>query len=310
MGTPDFAVASLKALHEGGYSVIGAVTREDRPQGRGYRLVPPPVKVYAEEQGIPVYQPRTLRGDEFAGLLEELAPDVIVVAAYGRILPPNVIAWPKYGCINVHGSLLPEYRGAAPMQRAIIDGKKETGITAMLMDDGLDTGDMLMQKRVPILPDDNFETVHDRMAAAGAELLLKALEAVGSGNAERGPQELCTVPPTYASKIEKSDCIIDFSASAETIHNKIRGLSPVPLAFTHTPDGKMLKISGAETGDGGEATEPGRVVSLDNGGITVACGASGCERICIKRVLPEGKGRMSAADFIRGRKISVDDILR
>lgn len=309
MGTPDFAVFSLKAAVNGGYNVIGAVTQADKPQGRGYKLVPPPVKVFAEENGIPVYQPATLRSPEFADLLAKLNPDVIVVAAYGKILPHNVIAYPKYGCVNVHGSLLPEYRGAAPMQRAIIEGKTVTGITTMLMDDGLDTGDMLMQTRVPIKENDNFETVHDNMAAAGAELLLRTLKAIEEGNAERAPQSLCKIAPTYASKIEKEDCVINFECDAVTLHNQIRGLSPIPLAFTHTPDGKLLKILESRIGEEGEKTLPGTVVSLDGGEITVACGKDGTGRIRILRLLPEGKGRMSAADFIRGRKISVGDIL-
>lgn len=309
MGTPDFAVSSLRALHEGGYRVIAAVTQADKPQGRGYKLVPPPVKVYAEAAGIPVYQPSTLRSEEFARLLSELGPDVIVVAAYGKILPHNVIAYPKYGCVNVHGSLLPEYRGAAPMQRAIIDGKAETGITTMLMDDGLDTGDMLMQKRVPIGFTDNFETVHDRMAEAGASLLLDTLENIKTLKRDSMPQAFCGIEPTYAKKIEKEDCLIDFSKPSEVLHDLIRGLSPVPLAFTHTPDGKLLKIVEAAPGDPGEKTHPGTVVSLGGGEILVSCGSEGEERIRVLRVLPEGKGRMSAADFIRGRKIAEGQIL-
>ena len=157
MGTPDFAVPTFKAIIDSGYEVVGAVTQPDKPKGRGYQLMPPPVKVYALENNVPVYQPATLRGEEFASLLEELDPEVIVVVAYGKILPLNVLEYPKYGCVNVHGSLLPEYRGAAPMQRAIIDGKTETGITTMLMAAGLDTGDMLLKETVKIGEDDNFE---------------------------------------------------------------------------------------------------------------------------------------------------------
>ena len=160
MGTPDFAVPTLRALVDAGHSVIGAVTQPDKPKGRGHHLMPPPVKEFAMDKGIPVYQPATLRGEEFASLLEELDPEVIVVVAYGKILPVNVLEYPKYGCVNVHGSLLPEYRGAAPMQRAIIDGRSETGITTMLMAAGLDTGDMLLKERVAIGEDDNFEDIH------------------------------------------------------------------------------------------------------------------------------------------------------
>lgn len=311
MGTPDFAVSSLRALVESGENVIGAVTQPDKMQGRGYKLTPSPVKICAGSYGIPVYTPKTLRGDDFAALLSQLDPDLIVVVAFGKILPANVLEYPAYGCINVHGSLLPEYRGAAPMQRAIIDGKKITGITTMMMDDGIDTGDMLLRREVPIGPDDDFEVIHDRLAAEGAGLLLETLAQLRAGTLTRHPQSECSEEPTYAAKIEKQDCVIDFTLSANTIHNLIRGLSPVPLAITHTPDGKLLKVISssvpAET-ENCKAEIPGTVTSLD-GKIEVACGAEGTGRILINRVLPEGKGRMNAADFIRGRKIEKGDIL-
>ena len=311
MGTPDFAVSSLRALVESGENVIGAVTQPDKMQGRGYKLTPSPVKICAGSYGIPVYTPKTLRGDDFAALLSQLDPDLIVVVAFGKILPANVLEYPAYGCINVHGSLLPEYRGAAPMQRAIIDGKKITGITTMMMDDGIDTGDMLLRREVPIGPDDDFEVIHDRLAAEGAGLLLETLAQLRAETLTRHPQSECTEEPTYAAKIEKQDCVIDFTLSANTIHNLIRGLSPVPLAITHTPDGKLLKVISssvpAET-ENRKAAIPGTVTSLD-GKIEVACGAEGTGRILLNRVLPEGKGRMNAADFIRGRKISKGDIL-
>ena len=305
MGTPDFALFSLKAIHESAHSVIGVVTQPDKPKGRGYTLTPPPVKVYALEQGLPVYQPNTLRGEEFEDLLSELDPDIIVVVAYGKILPKNVLDYPKYGCVNVHGSLLPEYRGAAPMQRAIIDGKSETGITTMYMAEGLDTGDMLLKQTVAIEENDNFEDIHDKLGNCGADLILKTLDALDNGTATRIPQD--DTLSTYAAKITKDDCIIDFSLDAQTIHNQIRGLSPIPLAFTHTPDGKMLKIVESRicTIEQNSAIA-GQVISLDDG-IAVACG-KGCIRIT--KVLPEGKSRMNANDFIRGRKVSVGDILK
>ena len=304
MGTPDFALFSLKALCEAGENVIGVVTQPDKPKGRGYTLTPPPVKVYAEEKGIPVYQPATLRGEEFAALLDTLAPDLIVVVAYGKLLPKNVLDYPRYGCINVHGSLLPKYRGAAPMQRAIMDGEAVTGITTMYMDVGLDTGDMLLKSEVAIDEDDNFETVHDKLAACGAETLLKTVAAIQSGTLVREKQDDSLA--TYAAKIEKSDCLIDFSKSAEEVHNQIRGLSPIPLSFTHTPDGKLLKVTRAKiVCRDGDNAEEGKVVALDEG-ITVTCGKG---KISLVHVLPEGKGPMSAADFIRGRKIALGDIL-
>lgn len=305
MGTPDFAVFSLKALADAGHEICGVVTQPDKPKGRGYTLTPPPVKVVAEELGIPVYQPATLRDEAFAELLSTLDPDVCVVVAYGKILPENVLKYPKYGCVNVHGSLLPEYRGAAPMQRAIIDGKPVTGITTMYMDVGLDTGDMILKEEVDILIDDNFETIHDKLGECGAALIVKTLKAIEDGSAPRISQDESLA--TYAAKITKEDCALSFDKNAKEVHDLIRGLSPIPLSFTHTTDGKLLKITSATLSDMsvGSATA-GEVISLD-GGITVAC-ASGA--VTITGVLPEGKSRMSASDFIRGRKVALGDILK
>ena len=306
MGTPDFAVPTLKALCENGYDVIGAITQPDKPKGRGHHLTPPPVKVYAMENDIPVYQPMTLKGDEFAALLSELDPEVIVVVAYGKILPINVLEYPKYKCINVHGSLLPEYRGAAPMQRAIIDGKRETGITTMLMAAGLDTGDMLLKETVDIGEDDNFEDIHDRLSVVGAELLIKTLRGIEEGKIV--PEAQDDALATYAAKIEKADCELDFSLDAKVLHDLIRGLSPIPLSFTHTPDGKLLKIAKARVFDAEKlnSCEVGTVIEVGED-IKVACGKG---ILSLLSVVPEGKGRMSAGDFVRGRKISVGDILK
>ena len=305
MGTPDFALPSLRALYEAGEEIIGVVTQPDKPKGRGYTLTPSPIKVYALEKGLPVYQPTTLKGDDFAALLAELDPEMIVVVAFGKILPKNVLDYPKYGCINVHGSLLPKYRGAAPMQRAIMEGEAVTGITTMYMDVGLDTGDMLLLRELPIGENDNFEDVHDGLAALGAKTLLETVEGLKSGTLERIKQDDSL--STYAAKIEKEDCLIDFSMDARTLHNRIRGLSPIPLAFTHTPDGKLLKVTKTRLVSEEDTGKPcGTVLSLD-GEITVACGKG---TLAILGVLPEGKGRMSAADFIRGRKLSIGDILK
>ena len=304
MGTPDFALFSLRALVEAGENVIGVVTQPDKPKGRGYTLTPPPVKVYAEEQGLPVYQPNTLRGEEFASLLASLDPELIVVVAYGKILPQNVLEYPKHGCINVHGSLLPEYRGAAPMQRAIMEGKRETGVTTMMMDVGLDTGDMLLVGKIAISEHDNFETVHDKLGACGAKTLIRTLDSLKNGTLTRIKQD--DARATYAAKIEKSDCVIDFSRSAHEVHDQIRGLSPIPLAFTYTPDGKMLKIIATEVAEESVFANAGEVVSTADGKITVACGAGA---INLLTVLPEGKKRMSSADFINGRKIGKGDVL-
>ena len=305
MGTPDFAVFSLDALCRAGENVIGVITQPDKPKGRGYTLTPPPVKVYAMEQGLPVYQPQTLRGEEFAELLAKIDPDLIVVVAFGKILPKNVLDYPKHGCVNVHGSILPKYRGAAPMQRAIIDGDAETGITTMMMDVGLDTGDMLLVEKMPIEENDNFETVHDKLGALGAHTLLETVKAIKADTLVRTVQDETLA--TYAAKIEKADCFVDFSKSAKEVHDLIRGLSPIPLAFTHTADGKMLKIIATEIASReGTLAPAGTVISLDGGKITVACGSGS---VALLTVLPEGKKRMAASDFINGRKISVGDVL-
>lgn len=301
MGTPEFALFSLRALVEAGMNVVGVVTQPDQPKGRGYVLTPPPVKVYAQERGIPVYQPERLKSGAFDETLAKINPDLIVVTAYGKILPESLLNYPKYGCVNVHGSLLPEYRGAAPMQRAILEGKKETGITTMLMDAGLDTGKMLLQARVPIEENDNFETIHDKMGEAGAQLLVETIEKIVAGTIT--PVEQDGAKATYAAKIEKEDCKIDFSKSARGVHDQIRALSPVPLAFTRLPDGKLLKVAASElTTEKFDPVPAGTVVSISGGAITVACGEGA---IRLLELIPEGKSRMSAAAFVNGRKIAV-----
>ena len=308
MGTPDFAVASLAALCENGYSPIAAICQPDKPKGRGFKMIPPAVKVYAEGKGIPVYQPSTLRGEEFATLLSELDPDMIVVASYGKILPQNVIAYPKYGCINVHGSLLPAYRGAAPIQRAIMNGENVTGITTMLMDDGLDTGDMLLVESTEIKGEDNFESLHDRLASIGGSLLVRTVNGILDGSVKPTPQP--SEGATYAQKIQKEECHISFALPAEQVWNNIRGLSPIPLAYTVLPSGMRLKLVSASLLSEGESLAPaGTVLALSSkgeGSIDVAC-ETGAVRI--SEVVPEGKGKMSAAAFICGRKIAEGDIL-
>ncbi len=305
MGTPDFALPTLRELCLAGHEIVGVVTQPDKPKGRGHHLTPPPIKVFATEKNIPVYQPLTLRGEEFAALLTELDPEMIVVVAYGKILPQNVLDYPKYGCVNVHGSLLPEYRGAAPMQRAIIDGKSVTGITTMLMAAGLDTGDMLLRCEVEIGENDNFEDIHDRLSEAGAKLLIETVEGLEKG--EITPEKQDDSKATYAAKIEKSDCQLDFSLDAKTLHDLVRGLSPIPLSFTHTPDGKLLKVVESRVFDAEKTVKslPGTVLSVGED-IKVVCGKG---ILSLLTVVPEGKGRMSAADFVRGRKIAEGDIL-
>ena len=304
LGTPDFALFSLRALSEAGKQIVGVVTQPDKPKGRGYELLPPPVKVFAESRGLPVYQPATLRDDSFYELLKQIDPNLIVVVAYGKILPQNVLDYPKYGCINVHGSLLPEYRGAAPMQRASIDGRAETGITTMKMEAGLDTGEMYEKAVLPIGEDDNFEVVHDRLGALGASLLLSTLSKLEAGRLTGIPQD--DTKATYAKKIEKEDCRLDFSKPARQLHNLIRGLSPIPLAVTTLPDGKLLKIVASKVSSSGSSGKPGEILSLDGGRITVACGEGALDLLTL---IPEGKKKMSAQDLINGRRVKVGDLL-
>ena len=305
MGSPDFAVVSLRRLIDEGHEIVGVVSVPDKPQGRGKKLTPMPVKAAALELGLPVYTPATLKDGAFLEVLEELAPEMITVVAYGKILPKYVLDYPERGCVNVHGSLLPEYRGAAPMQRAIIDGKKKTGVTIQMMDVGLDTGDMILKREYIIRDDDNFETVHDALAELGAEALAETVRMAAAGKPAGEAQD--DALSTYAEKITKEEGHLDFSRDALSLHNRIRGMSPFPLSYSYLADGSILKIVRARVSDkkAGSA-EPGEVISLDGGAITVACGEGAVD---ILAVLPQGKGRMPARDYINGRKINVGDIL-
>ena len=305
MGTPEIAATCLSSLASQGFTLVGAVTGVDRYVGRGMVLTPPAVKKTALALGIPVYQPETLKDGALMSVLEETSPDVIAVVAYGKILPPYVLSFPKYGCLNLHVSLLPRHRGAAPMQRAVMMGDTETGVTVMQMDEGLDTGDILLQKKFPIGPEDTFETVHDTSAAVGGPLLGEAILGLRDGTVtpKKQPEE----GVTYAEKITKEDQKINFNKSAKALHAEIRGLSPIPLAFTKTPDGKLLTVVCAHLSDGkGEAGEVIALSDKGEGGITVACGEGAITLTC---VIPEGKSKMTAADMIRGRKIKVGDKL-
>lgn len=310
MGTPEFAAECMRALIARGEDIVAAVTQPDKPVGRGMKLTPPPVKVLSTEAGIPVYQPDTLKDGSFADVLRELAPDVIYVAAYGKILPKYVLDFPRHGCINAHASLLPKYRGAAPIQRAIMNGESETGVTAMYMAEGLDTGDMILSERVEIGESDDFGSVHDKLCKAGGRALCRVAELLGEGKElPRTPQN--DAESTYAAKITAEDLCLGFDSSAEEVSRHIRGLSPVPLCRVKTPDGKGLKLVSAAVSDKkvAEGVSVGEVIDLSDKGdgeIVVAC-ASGA--VAVTRVRPEGKDDMRAADFIRGRKISVGDIL-
>ena len=304
MGTPDFAAVILRALHEAGEEVCCAVTQPDRPKGRKMQLTPSPVKVYAESAGIPVLQPATLRDGAFLGELGQWQPELIVVAAYAKILPSYVLEHPRFGCVNAHASLLPAYRGAAPIQRALMNGDTESGVTAMRMAEGLDTGDMLLRERVPILPEDDFGTLHDRLAAAGARVILRTLDAIRDGTLTPEPQDGSLA--TYAAKITREDETLNFAEEPEAVRNRIRALSPAPLAACRLPDGRQLKVAAARILPGAANALPGTVVSLTDGVIAVSC-AGGI--VGLTEVQPEGKKRMPAAAFINGRRLSVGDRL-
>lgn len=310
MGTPELARECLRAVYEkDGVEVVGVLTRPDKQSGRGMRLICSPVKEFAEEHGIPVYQPRTLRDGAFEEELKSLDPDMIVVAAYGNILPHYVISYPRYGCINAHGSLLPKYRGASPIQRAIIDGERVTGVTAMYMDDGLDTGDMILKLECAIDDDDDFGTLHDKIAALAGEAVCRVIDITREtgGNVPREKQD--DALSNYAAKIENKDAIIDFARSPEAIVNLVRGLSPMPCAMTRTPDGRLLKITKAAVVQGECGRPHGEVIALStkgDGAIDLSCGG-GIVRIL--GVVPEGKKKMPASAFINGRKIALGDVL-
>ena len=309
MGTPDLAAVCLEAVYnKADVEVVGVLTQPDKPKGRGMKLVPPPVKVFAEEHGIPVYQPQTLKNGTFEDELKKLDPDMIIVAAYGKILPKYVLDYPKYGCVNAHGSILPKYRGASPIQRAIIDGEKVTGITAMYMAEGLDTGDIIKIYPCDITPDDDFGSLHDKLAVLAGEAMCDVIDMTESGTITRTKQD--DEKSSYAAKIEKEDTVIDFTKNAEDIVNLVRGLSPAPLAVTRTPDGKLLKLTHARLSDMAKTDNAGEVAALSDKGegeIVLSCG-NGC--ISVTGVVPEGKKPMKSADYIRGRRISVGDILK
>ena len=293
MGTPDFALQTLQGLIDAGCKMVGVYTQPDRPKGRGKKLAPPPVKELAQKYDIPVYQPLKLRQPEAVAELEALAPDLIVVVAYGQILPKSVLEIPAHGCINVHASLLPKYRGAAPINKAIIDGETETGITTMYMDVGLDTGDMLVKKTLSIGPEETAGELHDRLASLGRETMEETLRQLCAGSLQREVQD--DAQSTYASMMKKEDGRIDWSRSALEIHNHVRGLNPWPGAYT-TINGELLKL--AETSpQTAEGDKPGSVIKADKDGVCVACG-SGSLRI--QQLQLAGRKRLAAADFLRG----------
>lgn len=298
MGTPDFAVGTLEALVNAGHEVVLAVTQPDKPQGRKQILIAPPVKQTAEKLGIPVYQPKRVREPEALALLRGYEPELIVVAAFGQILPKELLDMPQYGCINVHASLLPKYRGAAPIQWAILNGDAVTGVTIMRMDVGLDTGDMIAKAEVAITPQDTGGSLFDRLAETGAKLCVETIPSIVDGTAVYTPQD--EQAATKVGQISKKDGLIDFTRSAAAIECQIRGLNPWPSAYTSL-GGKTLKIWSAQVSDRQTEAQPGTVVLVekDRFGVQTGDGVLICTEVQL-----EGKKRMSAADFLRGNALT------
>lgn len=305
MGTPDFAVGSLQALCESGkHEILAVVTQPDRPKGRGNKLLQTPVKEYALEQGLTVYQPQKVKTPEFVELLHELQPELIVVAAFGQFLSKEILELPKYGCINVHASLLPKYRGAAPIQYAIIKGEKESGVTIMQMDIGMDTGAMLDKVVVPIEENTTMGELHDALREQGATLLLQVIDKIAAGTAVAEPQD--NEQATYATLLDRSMEHIDWSKTAQEVHNLIRGFNPAPSTFTKLPNGKSLKIWGSKMTGKSSAAAAGTVIETGKHSFFVACGEGVLE---ITEVQPESKKRMPAQVFLNGRGVQEGDLL-
>lgn len=305
MGTPEFAVPSLRGLLESEHEIVAVVTQPDRPKGRHLHLSPSPVKELASENHLPVLQPSTLNDESFKRKIDELRPDLVVVVAYGQIIPGWLLRLPRYGCVNVHASLLPKYRGAAPIQRAIMDGCEITGVTTIFMDEGLDMGDILLQSAVPVGPDDTAGDLSERLSRLGAELLLTTIE--GLSREAITPVEQDEKIATYAPKVAKEEAFIDWSLSAESVRNLIRALNPQPGAYTFYK-GKRLKIWEALSGvSSREDLKPGIVLEVDaRRGFVVACGQG---ELLVSRVQLEGRQAMTATEFCRGHEVKAGEKL-
>ena len=301
MGTPDFAVPSLQMLIDRKEEVCAVFTQPDKPKGRGHKLQAPPVKELALAHNIPVYQPTTLRDEEPQRLLSDLAPELIVVAAYGKLLPKAVLDLPKYGCINVHGSLLPKYRGAAPIQWAVINGEQTTGVTTMYMGEGMDTGDMLLKAETPIGPEETAGELFDRLMVLGAELLGKTLDALAAGTLERIPQD--EMQATKAPMLSKELSTLDFHRPAAELHDLIRGLNPWPCAVVEL-DGKRLKLLASKVV--AESGTPGEVAQREEG-LIVFCGEGA---LLITELQTETGKRMGGAEYLRGHPIQPGDRMK
>jgi methionyl-tRNA formyltransferase len=301
MGTPEFALLTLQGLIDSGCNLVGIFTQPDRPKGRGKHLQPPPVKVLAKEHAIPVFQPVKLRDQDAVNELSALKPDLIVVVAYGQILPQSVLDLPAYGCINVHASLLPKYRGAAPINKAIMDGERKTGITTMFMDAGLDTGDMLIKRALSIGPDETAGELHDRLAQLGQDVMIETLQKLCAGTLKRVAQDGAL--SSYAPMLKKEDGLIDWTRPCQAIHNQVRGLNPWPGAYTYL-DGKLMKLQSTKPIDVNGL--PGTVLRSDPRGVLVACGTGS---LLLGELQLEGRKWLKAEDFLRGHPLFPGTVL-
>lgn len=297
MGTPDFAVSSLEAIYESGHEVVLVVTQPDRPKGRGYVLTPSPVKQYALDRGTPVIAPPSLKDEEVLQTLEEANADLFIVTAYGRILSKRILDMPRLGCVNVHASLLPAWRGAAPINRAIMNGDKIGGVSLMMMDVGLDTGDVIISEKLDIPTHWNAEDYHDALAQCGKKALKEFLSMAQSGVIPRTKQDDRLA--TYAAKIGNEDAYLAFDEKAEAVYNRIRGLSPFPGSYFFL-NGKRIKVREAIISDG--CGEAGTVISTCKGGLEIACSDGS---VVITKLCPEGKGPCDGESYLRGHKIEI-----
>ena len=296
MGTPDFACPSLQKLIERNENIVAVITQPDRPKGRGQRLMPTPIKELAENTGIPVFQPPKVRDPDFVDIIRGLKPDIIIVVAFGQILPKALLDIPPHGCINVHASVLPRYRGAAPLNWCLINGETETGVTTMMMDVGLDTGDMLLAQKTPLDENEDIVSLHDRMATMGANLLAETLDRLCTGDLVPRPQN--NADSCYAPMLKKEDGLINWHADARAIHNKVRGLAVWPGAFT-TINQQVLKIFRTRIGDG--SGEPGTVLHASKGIFEVACQTGS---LLLHELQLAGKKRLDSASFLAGYPVS------
>lgn len=297
MGTPDFALPTLKKLAASAHQILSVVTQPDRPKGRGREVSASPVKRFALASGFPVLQPEKANTPEFVATLKEMAPDVAIVVAFGQILSQDLLDVPRFFCINLHASLLPKYRGAAPIHRAIIDGESETGVTTMKMDAGMDTGDILLTRSVPISDTDTSQTLHDVLSEEGASLVLETLRLLEAGSLTPLPQD--STLATYAPKLKKEDGLIPWDQTACAIRNQVRGLDPWPGAYTFFA-GKRLRVCRAETAPGVPNDKPGTVARVTDHAIEVGTGDG---RLLVTELQPEGKKRMLTKSFLAGHRI-------